>query len=112
MTGVVPEACFLSSRVHGQGQQGGMRSGSSPFPPDMLMPGGSRRGRLSHRRPFPDILAGMGKGNKAVIPAHETGLVSPAPIRESSQSPVTPSIRSRSRSACPLCRAYSSIMWR
>jgi hypothetical protein len=27
-------------------------------------------------------------------------------------SPVTPSIRSRSRSAWPLCRAYSSIMCR
>jgi hypothetical protein len=27
-------------------------------------------------------------------------------------SPVTPSMRSRSRSACPLWRAYSSIMWR
>jgi hypothetical protein len=39
--------------------------------------------------------------------ARETG----QPARPGGQEPVAPSMRCRSRSAWPLCRAYSSIMW-
>ena len=46
---------------------------------------------------------------------HAPGATYPEPGREArssgdGKSPVFPSIRSRIRSACPLCREYSSIM--
>ncbi|MFI6650383.1 hypothetical protein ACIBI8_22540 [Streptomyces sp. NPDC050529] len=49
--------------------------------------------------PLPEVQALRG------LPLKGAELLGPGP-----HNPLAPSIRSRSRSACPLCRAYSSIM--
>ena len=66
----------------------------------------------------PDPVAGRFGGHPPIMAATDRGDGerprrgrAPAPGAEG-QSPVAPSMRSRSRSAWPLCRAYSSIMWR
>lgn len=67
-----------------------------------------RRGPGDQRGPGGRVVGvPLERAGGPALPAGRAGLLTAA-----GHSPVTPSIASRIRSACPLCRAYSSIMCR